>query len=61
MSVMLYFWILYFLHFKLQEFLMFSASAKSGDGSFPEWLLIFSCTISINFNPDRLEVLCLTE
>lgn len=50
-----------FLHLKCQEFLMFSASASFGDGIFPKGHLMFSCSININFNPDRLGVLCFTE
>ena len=40
---------------------MFSVSANFGDGIFPKWRFTFSRSISINFNPDRLGVLCLTE
>lgn len=50
-----------FLHLKFQEFLMFSTSANFGDGIFPKWHLMFSRSININFNPDRLGVLCLTK
>lgn len=51
----------YFLHFKFQEFLMLSAFANFGDGTFPKWHLTFSHSISINFSPDSLGVSRMTE
>lgn len=51
----------YFLHFKVQEFLMFSNSSDFGDDIFVQWHLTFTHSISIKFSPDRLGVLSSTE